>query len=101
MSKAEKRGHPPRSNAPELFEMMLDNPDEYGRPKCDGDLRFTEYDSEDPEQADPPSRLQADQMCDGCPLRDVCAEAALVQGPKKVYHGIRSGMVYENGRRLS
>lgn len=84
--------HPPRKDAPVLFERALDEV----RPQCDGRwVEFTDYDSEDPYMPDPPSPRQAQELCAGCPLIELCAEAALV---KKPYHGIRAGRVWDNGK---
>lgn len=93
-------GRPPRRDAPKIFDQMLDDPDTYGKPNCDGQTKFVEYDSEDPDQPDPPSLQMAQQWCEGCPLRAICLEATLVQGAARVYHGVYASGVYENGKRL-
>lgn len=68
----------------------MDDFDKY-RPKCRGDYRFTDYDEENP-----PSSLEAIEMCAGCPLMEACNTMANKLRPT---HGVWAGRVWEQGER--
>lgn len=93
------RGHRPDPDSPRLFDQALD----HTRPKCDGDERFTDWETPNMDADDetpmppPPSPQEARLMCEGCPLFDLCLQASIVKRP---YHGVYAGQRFENGRRL-
>lgn len=61
---------------------------------------WTDYgDDEDSEHLpDPPTAQEARALCEGCPLLVLCGEAAIETPP---YHGVRAGMVFNAGKRIS
>lgn len=93
--------------SPIIFEKALEeasqNP-EAPQPLCvkkaGNPNRYLDW-SSDPDDEEPlptPSLLQARRLCEGCPLEDLCTQAALAKRP---YHGVRgNGLRYENGRRI-
>lgn len=68
-----------------------------GKPNPWIDWASSEEDAE-PYEGQAPTKQDALDLCDGCPLYNLCTDAAIVKPP---YHGVRgAGMRFENGKRM-
>ena len=58
----------------------------------------TNAEDSEPYEGKAPTKRDALDLCDGCPLYNLCADAAIVKPP---YHGVRgAGLRFENGKRM-
>ena len=90
----EEAGQNPEADQPQCVEWVRNNP---GRPNPWIDWA-TNPDEREPHERPAPSKIDALDLCEGCPLYNLCTDAAIVKPP---YHGVRgAGLRFENGRKL-
>jgi hypothetical protein len=55
---------------------------------------YADWDADDPDQPDPPTREQAESLCSGCPLIKACGNYGVAA---QMYHGVWGGRVVSGG----
>lgn len=90
----EEAAQNPKAPQPQCVGWVKENP---GKPNPWIDWATNPEDRE-PHEQPAPSKIDALDLCYGCPLYNLCTDAAIVKPP---YHGVRgAGLRFENGRKV-